>query len=155
MYKKFILFFILFNFISHCGFTPIYSNKTNLNFSITSTEFEGEKIINIFLKNNLNQYKNNKHDRKFKIKIKTEYNKNILSKNKSAATTNFQLTFNAEFQIISNDKIIKILNVSEKVIMDNINDDFEEQKNERIAKQNFASSATNKLLTEISILNDN
>ncbi len=155
MYKKFILFFILFNFISHCGFTPIYSNKTNLNFSITSIEFEGEKIINIFLKNNLNQYKNNKHDRKFKIKIITEYNKNILSKNKSAATTNFQLTFDAKFQIISNDKIIKILNISEKVIMDNINDDFEEQKNERIAKQNFASSATNKLLTEISILNDN
>ena len=39
--------------------------------------------------------------------------------------------------------------------MDNIDDDFEEQKNEKITKQNFASSMTNKLITEISILNDN
>ena len=39
--------------------------------------------------------------------------------------------------------------------MDNIDDDFEEQKNEKIAKQNFASSMASKLITEISILNDN
>ena len=41
--------------------------------------------------------------------------------------------------------------------MDNIDDDFEEQKNEKIAKQNFQeSSMTNKLFSEISIkINDN
>ena len=50
---------------------------------------------------------------------------------------------------------MKNLKISEKQIMNNIDDDFEEQKNERIAKQNFASSITNKLITEISILNDN
>ena len=38
--------------------------------------------------------------------------------------------------------------------MDNINDDLEEQKNERTHKQNFASSLSNKLLSELSMLND-
>ena len=39
--------------------------------------------------------------------------------------------------------------------MDNINDDFQEQKNERTYKQNFASAISNKLLTELSMLDDN
>ena len=38
--------------------------------------------------------------------------------------------------------------------MDNITDDFQEQRNEKTYKQNFASSISNKLLTELSLLND-
>ena len=45
--------------------------------------------------------------------------------------------------------------ISEKEVMDKNDDDFEEAKNERIIKQNFASSISNKLITELSILNDN
>ena len=39
--------------------------------------------------------------------------------------------------------------------MENISDDFEEQKNERSSMQNFASLASKKLTTELSILNVN
>ena len=84
-----------------------------------------------------------------------KYSKNVLSKNKTAETTNFELSTNTTFQILSDSKILKEFKISEKTIMDNIDDDFEEQKNEKITKQNFASSMTNKLITEISILNDN
>ncbi len=38
--------------------------------------------------------------------------------------------------------------------MNNIEDKFEEQKEERIVKQNFASTTSKKLITELSILND-
>ncbi len=155
MYKKFVLLIILFNLTSQCGFSPIYLNQINTNFSITSVELKGNKIINNFLKNNLYQYKNDNYDKKFQIKIKTNYDKNTLSKNKSAETTNYELSFNIIFEIRSNNKLIKILNISEKEIMENISDDFEEQKNERISMQNFASLASKKLATELSILNDN
>ena len=155
MIKKFLIIIISFNLISHCGFTPQYSNKSDVNFSITSIEFKGDKEINNFLKNSLNKYTNNESKKKYKIKINSNYSKNVLSKNKAAETTNFELSTNTTFQILSNNKILKEFKISEKKIMDNIDDDFEEQKNEKIAKQNFASSMTNKLVTEISILNDN
>ena len=155
MIKKFLIIIISFNLISHCGFTPLYSNKSDVNFSITSIEFKGDKEINNFLKNSLNKYTNNESKKKYKIKINSNYSKNVLSKNKAAETTNFELSANTTFQILSNNKILKEFKISEKKIMDNIDDDFEEQKNEKIAKQNFASSMTNKLVTEISILNDN
>ena len=155
MIKKFLIIIISFNLISHCGFTPLYSNKSDVNFSITSIEFKGDKEINNFLKNSLNKFTNNESEKKYKIKINSNYSKNVLSKNKAAETTNFELSANTTFQILSNNKILKEFKISEKKIMDNIDDDFEEQKNEKIAKQNFASSMTNKLVTEISILNDN
>ena len=155
MIKKFLIIIISFNLISHCGFTPLYSNKSDVNFSITSIEFEGDKELNNFLKNSLNRFTNNKSERKYRIKINSNYSKNVLSKNKAAETTNFELSTNTTFQILSKNKVIKVLKISEKSILDNIDDNFEEQKNEKIAKQNFASSMTNKLVTEISILNDN
>ena len=155
MIKKFLIIIISFNLISHCGFTPLYSNKSDVNFSITSIEFKGDKEINNFLKNSLNKFTNNESEKKYKIKINSNYSKNVLSKNKAAETTNFELSANTTFQILSNNKILKEFKISEKKIMDNIDDDFEEQKNEKIAKQNFASSMTNSLVTEISILNDN
>lgn len=155
MIKKFLILIISFNLISHCGFTPLYSNKSDVNFSITSIEFEGDKELNNFLKNSLNKFTNNESEKKYTIKINSNYSKNVLSKNKAAETTNFELSTNTTFQILSNNKILKEFKISEKKIMDNIDDDFEEQKNEKIAKQNFASSMTNKLVTEISILNDN
>ena len=155
MIKKFLIIIISFNLISHCGFTPLYSNKSDVNFSIISIEFKGDKEINNFLKNSLNKFTNNESEKKYKIKINSNYSKNVLSKNKAAETTNFELSANTTFQILSNNKILKEFKISEKKIMDNIDDDFEEQKNEKIAKQNFASSMTNKLVTEISILNDN
>ena len=61
MSKKVILLVLLFNFISSCGFTPLYSNKTNVNFSIASIELEGDRLTNNFLKNQLTKYQNTKY----------------------------------------------------------------------------------------------
>ena len=155
MFKKYILLILIFNLFANCGFTPLYSNKTNLSFSISSIEFTGDKTINNFLKANLNQLVNDKNEKKFKIIANTIYNKNILSKDKSAKTTNYELISKTLVDIRSNGKLIKKLIINEKKIMSNIDDDFEEQKIERTHKQNFASSIYSKLLSELSILNDN
>ena len=49
---------------------------------------------------------------------------------------------------------IKKITITEKKNINNIEDKFEEQKEERIIKQNFASTTSKKLITELSILND-
>ena len=155
MIKKIIPLLILFISISHCGYTPLYLKKTNIDFSISSIKFEGDRTINNFLKTNLKQYLNNNNDKKFDIVAVTEYGKAVLSKDKAANTTSYQLSSNTTFKISSNNKAIKEFKILEKEIMDNITDDFQEQKNEKTYKQNFASSISNKLLTELSLLNDN
>ena len=155
MFKKIISILIVFNLVSHCGFTPIHSSKIKSNFSISSLEFEGERIINNYLKQNLNKYKNDKFDKTFKIKIISQYKKVILSKNTAANTVNYELSSEVNFIISSGGKVVKELIAVEKRILDKNDDNFEEQKEERITKQNFASSMSNKLVTELSLLNDN
>jgi hypothetical protein len=155
MFKKIISILIVFNLVSHCGFTPIHSSKINSNFSISSLEFEGESVINNYLKQNLNKYKNDKFDKTFKIKIISQYKKVILSKNTAANTVNYELSSEVNFIISSGGKFVKELIAVEKRVLDKNDDNFEEQKEERITKQNFASSMSNKLVTELSLLNDN
>ena len=155
MFKRIISILVLLISISHCGFSPLYLNKKNIDFSISSIKFEGDRTINNFLETNLKQYQKGNYDKKFDIIVVSDYNKTILSKDRAANTTSYQLISNTTFKINSKNKIIKELIVSEKKVMNNINDDFQEQKNERTHKQNFASSISNKLLTELSMLNDN
>ena len=155
MFKRIISILVLLISISHCGFSPLYLNKKNIDFSISSIKFEGDRTINNFLEANLKQYQKGNYDKKFDIIVVSDYNKTILSKDKAANTTSYQLISNTTFKINSKNKIIKELIVLEKKVMNNINDDFQEQKNERTHKQNFASSISNKLLTELSMLNDN
>lgn len=154
MLKKILSMIILFNLLSHCGFTPLYSNKTNINFSISSIQFEGDRTINNFLKSNLNQYKNKNYEKKFDIIIISNYEKNTLTKNKTANITSYQLSLNTIFEIKYDGNRSKRFVYSEKKVMDNLSDNFEEQKNETVHKENFASSVYSKLLTDLSMLND-
>ena len=155
MKKKFFLIIIIFNLIVQCGFSPIYINKDNSNFSIENIEFNGDDKINSYLKAYLKKFQNNKYEKKFSIKINTKYKKNILTKDKTAKILSYQLVADTTFDIVSNKKVIKTFSVSEKQNMDNIADNFEEQKNENIIKQNFASIIYANLVRELSILNDN
>ena len=155
MLKKFILLLISITLLSHCGFTPIHSNKINKNFSIEALSFTGDKTINNYIKVNLKQFENNNSEKKFKLKINTKYKKDTLAKDKTAKITNFKLSSVSTIQINFNGNDIKEINISQNKNMDNYDDKFEERKNERNIKQNFASAITRQIITEISILNDN
>ena len=148
MIKKNIIFLSLILFLNSCGFTPIYLKNNNVNFSIEQVNFIGDRELNNFLKINLNKYKNEDVNNKIFIEVKSEYNKLILSKDNAGEVTNYQLEANIEFLIKSTNKIIKI---NEKKIMKNMDDKFEETKYERSVKQSFASSITNKLISELVI----
>ena len=52
MYKKVLIFLVFINLLTHCGFTPVHFKKNNVEFSITSIEFNGDKTINRYLKSN-------------------------------------------------------------------------------------------------------
>src|SRR5210317_485800 len=137
MIKKKIIFISLIFFLNNCGFTPIYLNNTNVNFSIEQINYLGDRELNNFLKINLNKYKDIESDNKIFIEVNSNYEKNILSKDSAGKVTNYQLLANVIFLIKPINKEIKI---TEKIIMDSKADKFEEVRYERTMKQNFASS---------------
>ena len=155
MYKKLTLLLILASLLSHCGFTPLHSSKKNINFSIGNVSLEGDRAINSYLKSNLKQFQRISNKKQYDIKSNTKFTKKILSKDKSAKISDYELSSNTTIQIILQNKIVKEIIITEKKNMNSMNDKLEEQKYERAIKQNFASSIANKLITELSLINDN
>jgi len=148
MQKKKIIIFTLILFLSNCGFTPVYLNNSKVNFSIEQVNFEGDRELNNFLKINLSRYKNTNDNKKIFIEANTKYEKIVLSKDATGKATSYQLVAEVIFLIEPNNK--KIV-VTEKKIMDSMNDNFEENRFERSAKQGFASLMSSKLISELII----
>ena len=148
MIKKKILYISLIFFLTNCGFSPVYLKNTNLNFSIEQVNFTGDRDLNNFLRTNLNQYKNKNVKNKLYIDASSIYKKIILSKDGTGQVSNYQLEAEVIFLVKPLNKKIKI---TEKKIMDSMNDKFDEDRYERTIKQNFASSISNKLSLELII----
>ena len=148
MLKKNIIILSLILFLTNCGFTPIYLKNNNLNFSIEQIKYTGDRDLNNFLKINLDRYKSEKSDNKIFLNVETKYEKNILSKDGTGKITSYQLKVEVTFVVEStNNKII----ISEKKIINSMDDKFEEARYEKSIKQSFAYSISNKLISELII----
>tara|TARA_Y100000741_G_scaffold231718_1_gene177051 strand:+ start:201 stop:650 length:450 start_codon:yes stop_codon:yes gene_type:complete len=148
MSKKNIIIISLILFLTSCGFSPIYYNNKNVNFSIEKVYYTGDREFNNFLKINLDKYKNKEVDNKIFIEAESKYEKNVLTKDSTGKVTSYKLEVQVTFLIKSNNKKIKI---TEKKIIDSMDDKFEETRREKSVKQSFASSISSKLLTELII----
>ena len=146
MLKRNIITISLIIFLTSCGFTPIYLNNNDVNFSIEKVNFAGDRELNNFLMINLDKYKNKKNDNKIIIDAESKYKKNILSKDNTGEVTSYKLEVEVIFSIKPTNRIIKI---SENKIIDSMDDKFEESRYERSIKKSFASSISNKLSSEL------
>ena len=108
MIKKKLLIISLVFILTNCGFTPIYLNNNDVNFSIEQVDYIGDKELNNFLKIYLNQYKKKDEDNKLFIEANTVYNKNVLSKNQAGEITDYELKAEVIFLIKSTNRKIKI-----------------------------------------------
>ena len=157
MFKKILLFIFTISMLLQCGYSPMYSSKNGemKNISINQISFSGDKTINNFLKTNFSKYQKIDNGKTFDLEIETKFYKETLSKDKTAKTTDYKLFSTAIIEVSLSGKFIKNLIISEEKNMSNISDKFEEQKYQRNIKNNFASSISNKIIIELSLLNDN
>jgi len=146
MIKKFTIIITII-ILTGCGFAPMHSGTNNNNFSIEQINFSGDRDLNNFLKISLTRYKNSS-DKKFFIDVESEFSKIILTKDKTGKVTNYELLANVTFKLKSN----KEIKFSEKKIIENLNDNFEQTKKERAVKQIFVTSIINKLISQLSII---
>ena len=155
MIKIISIFFFVIVALNQCGFSPIYLEISNDDLYIEKVEFEGDKTINYLYKTYFNNFKNVNNEKKYKIKVNTNYKKTPYTRDKTAKVINYELIAETSFEIILNNKIIKTLKFSAKQNIDNSDDELEEQKYETVVKQNFASTIFNEFITQMLVLDDN
>ena len=117
MLKKNIITLSLILFLTNCGFTSIYVENKNINFSIEQIEYIGDRDFNNFLKINLDRYKNEKNNNKIFLNADSKYKKSILSKDSTGKITSYQIEIEVIFTVKSTNKKIRI---SEKKIVDSV-----------------------------------
>tara|TARA_E500000178_G_scaffold335201_1_gene371850 strand:- start:433 stop:894 length:462 start_codon:yes stop_codon:yes gene_type:complete len=142
-----ILTFLLF--IS-CGYSPLYKDLSNVNFSITLNEVSGNRKINNLIKSRLNAYNSNNAEKKYDIDINTKYTKDIIAKDTTGAATEYKLTINAYFKVNSNN-YKKELIFQESFNMKSISDKLEEQDYEENIQSNLVNTISRKLVLQLSV----
>ena len=148
--KKIILLLLLL--LSSCGYESIHSkkNSVNYNFSVSELSFVGERIINLKIKEKLNNYTQSKKDKNFKLKISSTSEKIILAKNIAGDATSFKNTISINVQVLINNKFKNNFIISESFNYNNISNKFNLKKYEEEIKNNLAETASDKLIFKLS-----
>ena len=138
---------ILF-FLSNCGYSPIYSvsNKNEININVVS--LQGDKNINNLLFNKLRNYKKEKSDKNYQVKIISKYDKKILTKNTAGDPTNYRLILDVNLIAIQNENKIEI-NFDESFDMKKGDTTFEEETYEKQILQNMINSIVSKFVSRL------
>ena len=147
-----LIFLILF--LSHCGYSSIYKNQQSQDFQLNIVETEGDYEMNNLIKNEIILYSNINSLNIYDIKINTDYEKEVLTKNSSGVITDYNLSVVSIFSISLKNKN-KTFKFEENINIKNQTDTFEQNTYEKNIKRNFASSIRQKLISAILSLNDN
>ena len=147
--KKTLSIIILF-FLFGCGYTSIYSNKTNYDFKIIDLNLNGDLYINNIIQNELIRYATNKSEKEYKIKISSSFTKSIIAKDKTGNATDLSLVVvvDAEIMNVSNNKV-KTIYLSESFDAVKKQNNYEQLNYEKIIKKDLAKIVLQKLIFQI------
>ena len=148
--KSIYLITIFLLFIS-CGYSPLYKDLSNINFSITLNEVNGNRTINNLIKTKLNTYNSNNAEEKYDIDINTKYIKDIIAKDTTGAATEYKLTISTSFKVNSSDYKREFI-FQESFNMKSISDKLEEKDYEENIKSNLVNIVTKKLILQLSLV---
>ena len=129
MMLKILRYSFLLIFITSCGYTPIYSNLNNKNINIQVEKVNGNKNINKLIVQKLSRYQSENSEKVYNVKINSDYEKLILTKNAAGNATNFRLSVKIQFITNINDNMEEF-KFTEKFDMKKGDTIFEEEKYE-------------------------
>ena len=151
--KNLTLIFLI-SFLFSCGYSSIYKNQKSLDFKLNIIKTKGDYEMNNLIENGIRLYSNTKSQNIYNIKIDTDYEKKVLTKNSSGVITDYNLSVVSIFSISLKNKS-KTFKFEENINIKNQTDTFEQNTYEKNIKRNFASSIREKLISAILSLNDN
>ncbi len=151
--KNLTLIFLLL-FLSSCGYSSIYKNQQLQDFQLNIITTEGDYEMNNLIKNEIKLYSNKESQNIYDIKIDTDYEKKVLTKDSSGVITDYNLSVISIFSINFKNQN-ENFKFEENINIKNQSDTFEQNTYEKNIKRNFASSIRKKLFFAILSLNDN
>tara|TARA_B110000261_G_scaffold136889_1_gene154961 strand:+ start:11 stop:478 length:468 start_codon:yes stop_codon:yes gene_type:complete len=146
MQKKFFYTIVLL-FLSSCGYEAIYSKKNlaSFDFSINNLVFEGDRKINIKVKQKLFSYNNKEGSKSFDLVIKSIALKTISAKNAQGDPSIFQLDIkinvnindikNNNTETLSFSKKFKYKNNENKIELKSYEDQIKESAAESMVRE--------------------
>ena len=146
MIKK-IIIFLLFLTITACGFEPIYTKKSDLNFLVKDIVLEGDKKINRKIISVGNFKKGNANKNAYILKINSKKNIKIFAKDASGNTSMYRTTLNIRITIVQQNKKAKTKDFSSGFTYNNLSNKFDLSQYQKSIELNLI----NKLTEEINI----
>ena len=151
MLKKNILI-VLFLLTTSCGYEAIYSKKNteNYDFSISSINFEGERNVNLRIKQKLNNYILTQKNKKFDLDIKTEGNRVILAKDAAGNATNFENIIKVNIKVFIGANLKENIEIEKSFKYENIANKYDLGNYERELRTNLAETIAEELIFKLS-----
>ena len=149
MFKKNLIIILLFFLFQHCGYSPVYTNVKSLDYKLNVINVSGDNDINNMLKTYIKRYSNISDKKSLNLNIKTDYVKNVLSKNKEGKITNYLIKSRIEFELIDS-KNNKIFVFDDEIKTQSIDNKFDFMRYENTIKTNFVNSAMEQFILKIS-----
>ena len=151
--KKKIFTFLLFLFLSSCGYEATYSlkNRAIYAFSINELVLTGNRQVNLKIKQLLNPYKNPKikEDKNFVLNISSDSEKIITTKDAAGNAVKFKNEITVNVQIFLNGEFKSNFIIKEDFVYNNNYNTTELKTYENEIKNNLAEAAVNKLLFKL------
>ena len=151
--KKKIFTFLLFLFLSSCGYEAIYSVKNRINYAFTISELNliGDRQINLKIKQKLNSYTNSsiQEEKSFSLKISSYSEKIITTKDAAGDATKFKNEITLDVKVLMNGEYKTNFVIKENFIYNNNSDTFELKAYENQIKNNLTETAVNKILSRL------
>ena len=114
-------------------------------------KYEGNREINNYIKNNLNQYYQTDSNNKFQIENKNLLSKKTISKNKKGNVSSYEIEIISTFNV-NNQKESKIISLSKKLRINKNDDTFENRNYEKQIIKNLSKSISDDFIIELSTL---
>ena len=151
--KKKIFTFLLFLFLSSCGYEATYSlkNRAIYTFSISEVVLTGDRQINLKIKQLLNPYNNPKieEEKNFVLNISSSSEKIITTKDAAGDAVKFKNEITVKVQVFLDKKNTSNLVIIEDFIYDNNSNTFELRAYENQIKNNLTEAAVDKILFKL------
>ena len=149
---KRILLLLMFVSTMSCGYETILSQKNegNYNFSLEKMVFEGDRVINLKVKEKLSNYRLNKKARNFTLKIKSTNSKVVIGKNLKGDPTNFKNIANLNVTVLVENNVKNILRFETSFNYYNSKNKFDLKNYEKNIKKNSAEKMVNELIFKLS-----
>uniref|UniRef100_UPI003F858098 hypothetical protein n=1 Tax=Candidatus Pelagibacter sp. HIMB1521 TaxID=3413344 RepID=UPI003F858098 len=134
--------------LNHCGYSPVYNNKINDDLKIYVTTYSGDRYLNQKLIYELKPYFDINEKNTFQLDIESKYDNKTISKDITGKTTDLEIFVNINFKATYQD-YTETFSIKESIKIKSKTDAFEQQKYEKIIRDNFAKSIKQRLLLKL------